>query len=256
MSKKMSNKITDELKKNPINEDYFDISITYIQGYNNSDIICAIIQTYGEDNIHFVNYDALFADYTGEKVVVFNNFNSSVPLGYMAQLIDAFPCVPTRHDRITFCSERIFIVSDILLDEQYTEYLHDTSPHAFWARFLYSFDSVIVCENDSVQSYATVQAYLAETRRLEVRQSFKESLKEAIKEYQPQNYPSRGCRGWSILHMYIQTFDLFIQNTSGCKGNILRHNERYRVVDRAGNIVIDNVTLEYLNGLLDYMAIE
>lgn len=249
-------KIKKELKKNPINEDYYDVSITYIQGNNNSDIVNAIIQTYGEDSIHFAKYDALFADYDGEPVIVFNDFKSSVPLAYMADLLDAFPIVPTRHNWITFCSERIFVISDILLEEQYPEYLHDTSPHAFWARFLYSFDSAIVCENDSVQSYATVQAYLAETFRLEVRQGFKEELKETIKEYQPQNYPSRGCRGWSILHMYIQTFDLFIQNTSGCKGNILRHNERYRVVDRAGNIVIDNVTLEYLNGLLDYMAIE
>ena len=53
--------------------------------------------------------------------------------------------------------------------------------------------------------------------------------------------------------MFIHIFGLYIQDTSGCKSSLSRYDERYRVVDRDGNIVLDNVSLEYLNGLLDYM---
>lgn len=259
MNKKMVEKIKKELSKDIISEDYFDISITYIQGYNNSDIICAIIQTYGEDNIHFVNYDALFADYTGEKVVVFNNFDSSVPLGYMVGLLDDFPAVPTRDWFSSFCSRRIFVISDIPLPEQYPDYDHEynfiTPTH--WEVFLKSFDNALVCQDDFVHLYSKENylEYLRRMERQEEEQNRKKELEEAIKKYNPETHLSYYNSMTKILHLYNQLFGLRLQNAVGYEGRKLSYDARYQAVDRAGNVVIDDVKMEYLGGLLQHMGL-
>lgn len=252
MSKKLVDNITTELQNNPFDEDCFSYPIVYIHADSNSDITDKITGIYGKERIYFADYGALFADYKDEPVIVFNNFYSSIPLGYISTLLNQFTYVPTRYGEELVRSRYLFVVSDIPLDEQYPEFSHVPDKNDFWKCFVSSFNIVVVCQDGSAQIFST-GGYFDYLREMHEQEDKQRKLKTAIEEYKPDGGLSRHYNAGLVLHCYQQNFGLYIKDTGSVKGTCYRYNGYYCAVDRAGNVVIDNVTMDYLAGLLAYM---
>ena len=160
MGLRLMKKIADELEKHPINDDYFDLSVTYIEADDITDIIWAIIKAYGGGNTFFVDCGSLFWDYQSEPVMVFKDFDSSIPLEDMLSILSYFPMFSTRSGEVESCAEKVFVVSDIPLLDQYPDYGRD-GELSFWSSFMYCIHNVMICKNNTVKSYS-LDDYLEE----------------------------------------------------------------------------------------------
>lgn len=80
-----------------------------------------ILDTYGDRNVYIVtDYKHPFDSYNGEKIIVFDEFHSSIDLVLMLRYIDIYNCeLPARYENTFANYEFIYIVSNIPLSEQY-----------------------------------------------------------------------------------------------------------------------------------------
>ena len=84
---------------------------------------------YGDGNVYRVtNYKHPFDGYKGEPVILFDEFRSSLPLPDMLNYLDVYPLMlPSRYADRVACYTRVFIVSNIPLEEQYQMCIRDRS---------------------------------------------------------------------------------------------------------------------------------
>lgn len=75
--------------------------------------------------------------------------------------------------------------------------------------------------------------------------------REVFMKYIPRKpLPRRYCIA-KVKRLYKEIYDLDVANIGGYKSNRHQLYEHYRVTDRDGNIVMDNVTL---NALADHLV--
>lgn len=75
--------------------------------------------------------------------------------------------------------------------------------------------------------------------------------REVFMRYEPRTpLPRRYCMA-KVKRLYKEIYDLDITNIGGYKSNRYQLYEHYRVTDRDGNIVMNNVTL---NALGDHLV--
>lgn len=64
----------------------------------------------------------LFDFYHGQSVVVFEEFHSQIPIGQMLNFLDIYPLqLPARYNDRTACYSKVYITSNIPLEEQYRD---------------------------------------------------------------------------------------------------------------------------------------
>ena len=107
--------------------DWRDIEVTYISGETATGKTRYVMEKYGYSNVYKVtNYKNPFDSYRGEKVILFDEFRSSIPLTDMLQYLDGYPCrLPARFADKTACYTKAYIVSNIDLDRQYPNMQND-----------------------------------------------------------------------------------------------------------------------------------
>lgn len=98
-----------------------DIDTIYIYGETGTGKTRFVMDTFGYPNVYKVtNYDHPFDGYKGEKIILLDEFRSSLPFGDLLQYLDGYPCrLPARYSDRTACFTKAFIISNIPLDEQY-----------------------------------------------------------------------------------------------------------------------------------------
>lgn len=85
------------------------------------------MEKYGYRNVYRVtNYAHPFDNYKGEKVIVFEEFRSSLPIADMLKYLDGYPVMlPCRYADKVACYETVYLISNIPLEQQYPNVQHD-----------------------------------------------------------------------------------------------------------------------------------
>lgn len=139
-------------------EKYKDIfrimETTYIFGETNTGKMRSVMDKYGYANVFRVtNYKNPFDQYNGQDIIMFEEFQSSIPITQMLLYLDGYPLpLPCRYlDKIT-CFTKVYILSNIDLKEQYPNVQKD-NPET-WKAFLRRIHKVQVFQNGRVETYS------------------------------------------------------------------------------------------------------
>lgn len=107
---------------------------------NNPREICRITDYGGKNGVHF---DA----YQHQKVLVFEEFRSQIPISAMLNYLDIYPLtLPARYIDRTACYTKVYITSNIPLEEQYPE-VQQYQPKT-WQAFLRRISRVVEYKPD------------------------------------------------------------------------------------------------------------
>ena len=67
-----------------------------------------------------------FDSYHGQDVLVFEEFNSQIPIETMLNYLDIYPLtLPARYSDRTACYTKVYITSNLPLNEQYIDVKHN-----------------------------------------------------------------------------------------------------------------------------------
>lgn len=114
------------------------VEVTYIYGPPRCGKTTYISSLYGYDGFYSVTtYDrGPFDNYHGEKVIVFDEYESQIKISQMNQLIDSHPVqLPCRFNNKWACYDKVYIISNSPLSEQYSsDFIKPIQRDAFMSR--------------------------------------------------------------------------------------------------------------------------
>lgn len=145
------------------------LEVLYLFGDTGSGKTRSVMERYGYANVFRVtNYKHPFDQYKGQDVIMFEEFQSSIPINQMLIYLDGYPVMlPCRYSDKVACYTKAYILSNIPLKEQYPD-IQDYSPET-WKAFLRRIHKVQVFQNGRVETYSLFE-YLNEFRMLTAEQ--------------------------------------------------------------------------------------
>lgn len=98
-----------------------NLSVVYVSGQTGFHKSRDILDSHGDANVYRVtDYKHPFDSYSGEDVLVFEEFRSDLPIGNMLNYLDVYPIqLPARYNNRQACYNFVYIVSNWRLEEQY-----------------------------------------------------------------------------------------------------------------------------------------
>lgn len=138
-----------------------NLHCTYIWGVTGAGKTRYVMDKYGDVNVYRVtDYNHPFDRYNGEKVLLFEEFRSSLRLSDMLSYIDVYYMdLPARYCNKVACYEEVYICTNIDLREQYP--FQQKCENTSWQAFLRRINNVMVFTGDKVIDLDT-QKYLKE----------------------------------------------------------------------------------------------
>ena len=102
-------------------KEFRKLTVEYIWGETGVGKTRSVMEKHGYENVFRVtNYAHPFDGYTGQDVIVFDEFRSSLPLSDMLCYLDGYPLtLPCRYANRVACYTKVYILSNIPLDKQY-----------------------------------------------------------------------------------------------------------------------------------------
>ena len=110
----------DELREE-YGQKFRDITTTYIYGTTGKGKTRYVMEKYGYKNVYRVtNYLHPFDMYHNQKVIIFEEFRSSLKIEQMLNYLDGYPlALPARYGDKTACFDTVYLISNIPLSGQY-----------------------------------------------------------------------------------------------------------------------------------------
>lgn len=141
-------KIRNENVFDKFKKTYRNVEVTYVYGPSRCGKSSYIVKKYGYGN--FYNVDTYrygpYDGYSGEDVIVFDEFHSQVEITLFNKLLDGHPVqLPCRFENKWACYTKIYIISNLTLDKQYMgDNIEPAIREAFLARIhnIIRFDSM------------------------------------------------------------------------------------------------------------------
>lgn len=120
-----------------------DLETVYIWGTTGAGKTRYVMDSFGYGNVYAVNdYKHPFDGYAGESVMLFDEFASGIRIQDMNNYLDGYPlALPARYSNKQACYDRVFIVSNIDLRDQYT--FERLNQPEVWAAFIRRIHKVI-----------------------------------------------------------------------------------------------------------------
>lgn len=112
------------------------LDVTYLWGDTGAGKTRSVMDKYEYANVFRVtNYDAHpFDGYKGQDIVIFEEFRSSIKIQDMLNFLDGYPVeLPCRYTNKVACYTKVFLISNIPLDEQYPNVQKEE--HSSWEAF-------------------------------------------------------------------------------------------------------------------------
>lgn len=102
-------------------KEFRKLKVEYIWGETGVGKTRKVMELYGYENVFRVtNYAHPFDGYSGQDVIVFDEFRSSLPLSDMLCYLDGYPLMlPCRYADRVACFTKVYILSNIPLEKQY-----------------------------------------------------------------------------------------------------------------------------------------
>lgn len=111
------------------------LNVTYLWGDTAAGKTRSVMDEYGYSQVYRVtDYSHPFDSYKGQDVIVFEEFRSSLAIGDMLNYLDGYPVeLPSRYANKVACFTKVYIISNISLEQQYRNIQAD-NPET-WAAF-------------------------------------------------------------------------------------------------------------------------
>ncbi len=124
------------------------LEVVYISGIAGVGKTRFVMDKYGYDKVYRVNkYNNPFDNYKGEEVILFDEFHSQIPITEMLNYTDGYPCLlPCRYQDKTACYTKVYIISNIDLNAQYSEI--QKTDRETWKAFLRRITEIRVIDKD------------------------------------------------------------------------------------------------------------
>lgn len=129
----------DQARQTLIQEKYKDswrsLNVIYLWGDTGAGKTRSVMEAYGYSKVYQVtNYTHPFDGYNGQDVIIFEEFRSSLKIDDMLKYLDGYPLMlPCRYTDRVACYTKVFIISNISLEQQYPNVQVD-NPET-WAAF-------------------------------------------------------------------------------------------------------------------------
>ena len=119
-----------------------------------------VMEKYGYENVcRVTDYQHPFDNYKGQDVIVFEEFRSSLKIQDMLNYLDGYPLdLPCRYQNKVACFTKVYILSNISLDEQYTD-VQDKHKET-WLAFLRRITSVKEYDDNGIINYENIDEYM------------------------------------------------------------------------------------------------
>lgn len=117
-------------------ETFRNLDITYIWGDTGTGKTRSVMEGHGYSNVFRVtDYSHPFDNYSGQDVILFDEFRSSLPLADMLKYLDGYPLeLPCRYLNKYACYTKVYIISNIPLSKQYD--FAQVNNYETWLAFL------------------------------------------------------------------------------------------------------------------------
>ena len=148
------------------NERRLDLIVTYVCGETGVGKSKNILDTHGDSIVYRVtDYKHSFDSYSGEDVMVFEEFRSDLPIGNILNYADVYPLqLPARYNNKQACYHYVYIVSNWRLEEQYQN-IRQEHPKT-WQAFLRRIHKVRIYKDVGVWEEYDTTEYLNEFHRI------------------------------------------------------------------------------------------
>lgn len=117
-------------------QEFRNLDITYIWGDTGTGKTRGVMEGHGYLNVFRVtDYQHPFDNYSGQDVVLFDEFRSSLPLTDMLKYLDGYPLeLPCRYANKFACFTKVYLISNSSLTSQYQHIQRDD--YDSWLAFL------------------------------------------------------------------------------------------------------------------------
>lgn len=112
-----------------------DVEVTYVYGAPGTGKTSSVYNEFGFDTVYSVDdYAHPFDSYDGENVLLLDEYHSNFAITYFLKLLDIYPLkLKARYENKIACFTKVFILSNIPLEEQYKG-LDNTTRQALYRR--------------------------------------------------------------------------------------------------------------------------
>lgn len=145
------------------------LEVTYIWGPTGTGKTRGVMEEYGYDKVcRVTDYDHPFERYTGEEILLFDEFRSQLQISDMLNYLDGYPLMlPCRYINRQACYTKVFLISNVSLEKQYKDVQYDEP--ATWAAFRRRIHKVIEysAEGDNREPIEPVQEKMLEFTELD-----------------------------------------------------------------------------------------
>ena len=144
----LMDKIRQDILEALYREQWRDVEVTYIFGPTATGKTRGVMEQHGYGSVYRVtDYNHPFDRYAQEPVLCLDEFRSSLLIGDMLDYLDGYPlALPARYANRQACYEKVYIISNIDLREQYPNV--QTNEPATWKAFLRRIHHVIEYRED------------------------------------------------------------------------------------------------------------
>lgn len=135
-----------------------ELHVTYIFGTTGAGKTRSVMDKYGYSNCYRVtDYKHPFDTYDGQDVLVLEEYRSQFKISDILNYLDGYPLLlPCRYFNRQACYTKVFIISNIPLERQYTSILQE-SRNAFFRRI----HQIIEYRDGAIRKYETLQQYMS-----------------------------------------------------------------------------------------------
>lgn len=126
-----------------------DVDVSYIYGSPGVGKSYMLWNLYGRNGDYYrvSKYKNPFDGYNGQSVIAFEEFRSQFPMSEMLSYLDVYPLeLPCRFFDKTACYSKVFIISNMLLEDQYKN-IQEADPLT-WQAFLRRIKRVLYFNSD------------------------------------------------------------------------------------------------------------
>lgn len=143
-------------RDSPFRDTWRNLEVTYIFGKTGTGKTRSVMERFGYSAVYRVtDYKHPFDTYDGQDVIIFEEFRSSLKHGDMLNYLDGYPVLlPCRYFNRQACFTKVFIISNIPPDSQYTG-VDKASRDAFFRRIhtIIHYDGKCVSEYKGIKDF-------------------------------------------------------------------------------------------------------
>ena len=161
-----------------------NVDVTYIWGDSGSGKTSYVAKKYGYENIYRItDYLHPFDNYNGQNVIVFEEFRSQLRIYNMLNYLDIHPCIlPCRYANKHACYTKIYIITNIPLEQQYTE--EQFQEKETYKAFVRRIHHYILFRHDEKKYYENYWCYISDDYKLleemEINKNDKDNMERKI----------------------------------------------------------------------------